>query len=202
MVFTDKKLQIKIILFTICTFIALLSGCSKDKQSGFKKSSDTLQTKNSSVEDSITVKAKGVLFKIPEKLIPYKHIMRNASEAYLTDIKDEILKDFSKKEFNFIKQQSKKSFVYSENNISSKLFLPEKFPLDFFMNTKADEYSKVYNEDGFNYLSAPLFSIDNNYFIISAGYKCGGKCGQEAILIYEKINGSFRLKKILSEIIF
>lgn len=197
-----RKFKINNCHFIIFSIIFLLSGCSKNKQAVFQNSYDTLQTKNSTVEDSITVKAKGVVFKIPEKLIPYKHIMRNASEVYLTEIKNELSKIFSNQDFYFISQQNKKRFVYSENNISSKVFLPESFPLDFFVNTKADEYNKTYHENGFNYLSAPLFSIDNNYFIILAGYRCGGKCGEESLLLYEKIDGIYRLKKILHEIVF
>jgi hypothetical protein len=184
--------------------IFLWVGCenSDKKNTVAKKFSDTLEVKQTFEEDSVLVEAKGIKFKIPPVFFHYKHFSGDAWKIYPQEIKDTLIKTLSEKDYNYIVQQSKKRFLYSPENIPSKISLPENFSTDIFMTSQADEYKKSYNEDGFCYLSAPLFSIDNQYFIVLIGSRCGAKCGNEDIMLYKKINGEYRLEKRLVGIVF
>jgi len=107
-------------------------------------------------------------------------LFRNSGGCYLRSYvakeNDSILSESTihefQNQFNAIKKDCPKDFVFLKNRAHKKEF---------------------------HYVSIPLFSTDKNIAIIKYGVWCGNECGHGGIYIYKKINGEWKLVDVRSK---
>ncbi|MBS1515685.1 MAG: hypothetical protein JSS63_11675 [Bacteroidetes bacterium] len=155
------------------------------------------------------------MFSLPNEYNVYKNTSKEVykiyskGKSYLIDSNEEknLLTYISHEDIEWMKTQEEKStFTFNENSFVYKCLISfdtlkgvsGKGIFSNFWNV----YPVQYREEGYNALSLPLFSKDKKYFVIYLICLCGSKCGRDALLLYEKIDGNYKYKETIMSGVF